>query len=83
MVSGQLTIANGSGSIESALRNYSSEVTISLITLEVAALTTAFPQDFPSDPVDRIIAATARAEEGALVTADERIRNSPLARTMW
>jgi PIN domain nuclease of toxin-antitoxin system len=33
--------------------------------------------------MDRLIAATARAENISLVTADEGIRASPLVKTIW
>jgi PIN domain nuclease of toxin-antitoxin system len=58
-------------------------VTIKPITPEVAALAAQFPEDFPHDPADRLIAATARAEGLSLVTHDERLRRSPLLRTVW
>jgi PIN domain nuclease of toxin-antitoxin system len=57
--------------------------TIKPITLEVGALAAQFPEDFPHDPVDRLIAATARAEGMTLITRDERIRQSPLLKTLW
>jgi len=60
-----------------------SGVIIRPLTPEVAALATQFPHDFPLDPADRLIAATARAEGLALITRDERIRKSPLVRTIW
>jgi len=53
------------------------------INVEVAGLTTYFPPDFPSDPMDRIIAATAQAEGIPLVTADQRIQACPLVKTIW
>jgi PIN domain nuclease of toxin-antitoxin system len=53
------------------------------ITIEIAAATAHLPPDFPSDPMDRIIAATARAENLPLVTADERILSCPLLKTIW
>jgi len=53
------------------------------LTLEIAVLATAFSNDFPRDPVGRIIAATARAEGLTLVTQDEKIRDSPLLKTIW
>ena len=53
------------------------------ITPDVAALATQFPESFPRDPADRLIAATARARSLPLVTADDRIRESPLLRTIW
>ncbi len=39
----------------------------------VVALTAAELQDFEGDPVDRMISATAIAEEARLVTADQRL----------
>jgi len=42
-----------------------------------------FPESFPPDPADRLIAATAHCENLALVTADEEIQASPLVKTIW
>ena len=61
----------------------SSGITVLPVTIEVAVATAHFPHDFPSDPMDRIIAATARAESLPLVTADERIQSCPLVKTIW
>ena len=61
------------GSIESTMEDLIGDVMIKPITLEIALLTVYFPPDFPSDPMDRIIAATARAENLPLVTADQRM----------
>jgi len=58
-------------------------VSIKPITLEVAVLAAQFPEEFPQDPADRLIAATARAEGMTLITCDERIRKSPLLKTLW
>lgn len=58
-------------------------VTVLEITPSVAALATQFPDSFPRDPADRLIAATARSRGVPLVTADERIRASSLVRTIW
>jgi PIN domain nuclease of toxin-antitoxin system len=57
--------------------------TILDITPTIAELSTAFGADFPREPADRIIAATARAHALPLVTADERIRSSSLVKTIW
>ncbi len=73
----------GSGTIEASIRELLDGVTTLPITPEIAALATQFPDDYPHDPVDRLIGATARAEGLTLVTRDERIRNSPLVRTVW
>jgi PIN domain nuclease of toxin-antitoxin system len=73
----------GLGTVETTLRIMTEGVTILPITPEIAALAAQFPADYPSDPPDRLIGATARAEGIALVTRDERIRRSPLLRTVW
>ncbi len=73
------------GTLESAVREIveSSAVAVRSITPEIAALATQFPEDYPKDPSDRLIGATSRAEGIPLVTRDERIRSSPLLRTIW
>jgi PIN domain nuclease of toxin-antitoxin system len=58
-------------------------VNVLAITPPIAALAVQFPADYPKDPIDRIIGATARAGGLALVTRDERIRSSPLLKTIW
>lgn len=74
-----------SGSIESAIRTIleKSQVQVIEITPEIAALTTTFPDNYPKDPGDRLIGATARAYGLTLITQDERILSSPLIRTVW
>jgi PIN domain nuclease of toxin-antitoxin system len=69
--------------IEFTIRQFVAGVELLPVSVEVATLTANFPSDFPSDPMDRIIAATARAEGIPLITADERIRACPLVKTIW
>jgi PIN domain nuclease of toxin-antitoxin system len=71
------------GTVEASLRMLLEGVTIRPITPEIAALAAQFPDDYPRDPADRLIGATARAEGLTLVTRDERIRRSPLLKTLW
>jgi len=71
------------GSVETSVRALIEDMTVIPITPEIAALVTQFPDDYPRDPVDRLIGATARAEGMTLVTRDERIRRSPLLRSVW
>jgi PIN domain nuclease of toxin-antitoxin system len=71
------------GSIETSLSRLINDITVVPLDLEVAALTAHFPSDFPNDPMDRIIAATARAEGIPLVTADQRMLDCPLLKTIW
>jgi PIN domain nuclease of toxin-antitoxin system len=73
------------GTVENAVWNLvtRSGVNVKPITAEIAALATQFPDDYPKDPVDRLVGATARSEGIPLVTRDERIRSSPLLKTIW
>jgi len=73
----------GYGTVETSLVRFLHGVTMRPVTPEIAALAAQFPADYPRDPADRLIGATARAEGMTLVTRDERIRRSPLIRTVW
>lgn len=53
------------------------------LTPAVAVKAADLPANFPGDPADRIITATAILESAVLVTKDDRIRESTLVRTMW
>ena len=78
-------VLQSGGTVENTLRNLlgRSGVSIKPITPEIAALATQFPIDYPRDPIDRLIGATARAEGLALVTRNQGIRKSPLLKTIW
>jgi PIN domain nuclease of toxin-antitoxin system len=44
------------------------------LTTKIAAESVRLGEDFPNDPADQIIVATARCHNLTLITADERIR---------
>ena len=69
--------------VQATIERYTAGISVLPITREIAALTFYFPDDFPSDASDRVIAATARAEGLPLVTADQRILDCPLLKTIW
>jgi PIN domain nuclease of toxin-antitoxin system len=71
------------GTVDASVRLLIEGVVVKPITPEIAALATQFSDDYPRDPADRLIGATARAEGLLLVTRDENIRQSPLLRTIW
>ena len=73
----------GYGTVETAVLRFLEGVTIRPITPEIAALAAQFPDNYPRDPADRLIGATARAEGLTLVTRDEKIRSCPLLKTVW
>jgi PIN domain nuclease of toxin-antitoxin system len=73
------------GSAESFLKQISQRAQLFVLDLspEIAALAFQFPPEFPKDPADRIIAATARVHGLLLVTKDQRLQESTLLRTIW
>jgi PIN domain nuclease of toxin-antitoxin system len=73
----------GYGTVEASVRVLIEDVSVRPVTPEIAALATQFPDDYPRDPADRLIGATARAEGLTLITRDENIRRSPLLKTVW
>ncbi|HEV8584455.1 MAG TPA: type II toxin-antitoxin system VapC family toxin [Methylomirabilota bacterium] len=60
-----------------------SGVTVKEITPAIATLAAQFPEPFPGDPADRLIAATARADGIPLVTRDRQLRRSADVHTIW
>ena len=53
------------------------------LSREIALIAARFPSRFPGDPMDRVIAATALAENFTLITADRRILTASAVRTLW
>ncbi len=71
------------GSVESFVRETATRVVVVSITPEIAAYAVQLPSAFPKDPADRLITATAIVEGASLVTADERIRQAKVVKTIW
>ena len=71
------------GTLESSIQMFLEGVAVRPITPEICALGALFPADYSRDPADRIIGGTALADGLTLITHDERIRRSPLLRTVW
>jgi PIN domain nuclease of toxin-antitoxin system len=78
-------VVRSQGTLESALLQViqGAGAIVRPITAQIAALASQFPVDYPRDPADRLIGATARAEGIPLVTRDEKIRHSPWLKTIW
>jgi PIN domain nuclease of toxin-antitoxin system len=74
--------ANGRVRVPGGLRSFLEETAardelfILPLTAEVALESTRLGPDFPRDPADQLIAATARVHGLQLLTVDERIRGS-------
>ena len=71
------------GTVEQAVTALIEGTTVLPVTPAIAAIAAGLSRDFPGDPADRLIAATAIAHGLALVTADVAIRQSRHVRTMW
>lgn len=71
------------GTVEAYLAEITARVAIRPITPQIAALANQFPANYPSDPCDRLIGATALAEAIPLVTKDADIRRSRQINTVW
>jgi PIN domain nuclease of toxin-antitoxin system len=71
------------GTVDASVRLLVLGIAVKPITPEIAALASQFPADFPRDPADRLIGATARAEGISLVTRDDKLRRTPLLNTIW
>lgn len=73
--------------LNSTLESFLSEVESRFIVLPISARicvrALGLPANFPNDPADRIIAATALVEGILLVTADAEIQRSKALRTLW
>lgn len=78
-------VLRSQGTVENAVANLlnRSGVVVMPITAEVAGIASQFPEDYPKDPADRLICATALARGMALVTCDERIQQHRRIKTIW
>lgn len=72
-----------SGTVAGTIRQFIEEVVILPVTEAIAIESSYLPVDMLPDPMDRIIAATARSEGIPFVTADERVQKCPLVKTIW
>jgi PIN domain nuclease of toxin-antitoxin system len=70
-------------SLESLLYEVEQRFVVLPITRDVCVQTLAFPPNYPNDPADRIIGATAVVHGRKLVTADRAIRESRAVPTIW
>ena len=69
--------------LSSGLQELESFYTVLPITAAIAEASMTFSPKFPSDPVDRLIAATALVHKAPLITANRRIRASREVPCIW
>jgi PIN domain nuclease of toxin-antitoxin system len=72
-----------SGSVESFVRETVSRVVVKAMSPEIVAVAAHLPDNYPKDPSDRLIGSTAIVEGMALITADDKIRNSGMVECIW
>ena len=71
------------GTLGSVLGEMSAKYIVVPIDAEIAAIATEFPDDFPGDPGDRLIGATALSLGATLITKDEKMRQFTRLQTIW
>jgi len=70
-------------SVESFLHELERKFVVLPINADVCARMLTLPENYPKDPADRVIGATALVEGMSLVTADREIRRAKVVRTIW
>ena len=69
--------------LETVLDVVQSRFVVKAITSRACLKTLELPANYPKDPADRIIGATALADGIPLLTADENIRKAKAFATIW
>ena len=69
--------------LDQLIKELTANFVILPITPEVAVMAAKLPDNFPRDPFDRMIAATAIMHSAHLITADEKIRKSNIVPVVW
>ncbi len=72
-----------SGSLSTFLNEIENRFVVVPISADVAMAAAAFADDYPSDPADRMIGATALLHGTSLVTSDKAIRKTKLVPVVW
>jgi PIN domain nuclease of toxin-antitoxin system len=85
----EITLAEAKGrvdlkvSLETFLSSIEQRFAVLAMTGRVCALTRTLPDNYPRDPADRVIAATALDQGLSLITADREIHRSRAVPTIW
>jgi PIN domain nuclease of toxin-antitoxin system len=82
-----ILISRGRVTCPMSLTNYLTEVeqrfVVFPINSEIAERSVAFSKNYPKDPTDQLIGATALVHDLTLVTADAKIRKSGEVACIW
>ncbi len=70
-------------SLESFLQELEARFVVLPISARACARAIGLPKNYPKDPADRIIGATALVEGLPLITADGEIHRSKVVRAIW
>jgi PIN domain nuclease of toxin-antitoxin system len=80
-------VSKGRVALEISLESFLQEIESRFIVLPISGRACAramgLPSNYPKDPADRVIGATALVEGLALITADREIRKSRALQTIW
>ena len=71
------------GTVSSFVEKLTGLTTILPLTPAIAAVGAELPEEYPKDPADRIIGATALVHGIPLITKDVPIRRSRAIKTVW
>ena len=71
------------GTLEAFVHEVTAPVSVRPLTEEIACMAAQFPIQYPADPADRLIGATALFHGMPLVTKDTGIRSSGTLNTIW
>jgi PIN domain nuclease of toxin-antitoxin system len=69
--------------VEHFLKRVEESYLVLPITIRVAVQAAELPAQFPKDPMDRLIAATAMVANRTLISADRSIRESAVCKVIW
>lgn len=84
-----MLVENGRVKVDADCRTFinlllqANKTVVHAITPQIATLAVQLPPEINRDPADRLIAATALAENASLVTSDANVQESPLISTLW
>jgi PIN domain nuclease of toxin-antitoxin system len=71
------------GTVDAFVEQVVSRTAILPISVKIAVLANQLPANYPGNPCDRLIGATALADGIALITKDNRIRACKQIKTIW